>query len=62
VVCESSEHALHDLLDSLGFDVLTVPFRHVYEFGGSLHCATWDVRRVGEREDYFPLQAYVPVR
>jgi glycine amidinotransferase len=60
VVCESSEHALHDLLDSLGFDVLTVPFRHVYEFGGSLHCATWDVRRTGEREDYFPLQAYVP--
>jgi glycine amidinotransferase len=59
VVCESSEHALHDLLDSLGFEVLVVPFRHVYEFGGSLHCATWDVRRIGKHLDYFPKQSYV---
>jgi glycine amidinotransferase len=36
--------------------VLTVPFRHVYEFGGSLHCATWDLHRAGTREDYFPHQ------
>ena len=57
VVCESSEHALHELLDSLGFEVLTVPFLNVYEFGGSLHCATWDIRRSGNCEDYFPRQA-----
>lgn len=53
VVCEASEHALHELLDSLGFEVLVVPFRNVYEFGGSLHCATWDVRRRSKRESYF---------
>lgn len=56
VVCEASELALHELLDGLGFEVLVVPFRGVYEFGGSLHCATWDVRRAGGREDYFPVQ------
>ncbi|MEM9557173.1 MAG: glycine amidinotransferase [Acidobacteriota bacterium] len=54
VICEQREKPLHDLLDGLGFEVLTVPFRNVFEFGGSLHCATWDVRRDGEREDYFP--------
>ncbi|MBF4615474.1 glycine amidinotransferase [Curtobacterium sp. VKM Ac-1376] len=53
VICEESETALHDLLRSEGFEVLTIPFRNVYEFGGSLHCATWDVRRAGNREDYF---------
>lgn len=54
VICEAQEQPLQDLLDKLGFEVLTVPFRNVYEFGGSLHCATWDIRRDGAREDYFP--------
>lgn len=53
VVCEEQEAPLHDLLASLGFEVLTVPFRSAYEFGGSLHCATWDVRRDGGCHDYF---------
>jgi glycine amidinotransferase len=51
VVCEEQEHPLIDLLLSLDFDVLAVPFRNVYEFGGSLHCATWDLRRRGEPMD-----------
>ncbi|MFF3400314.1 glycine amidinotransferase [Streptomyces sp. NPDC002659] len=54
VVCEEREKPLQDLLSSLGFEVLTVPFRNVFEYGGSLHCATWDIRRDGTREDYFP--------
>lgn len=54
VVVEEREHPLHELLDRLGFEVLTVPFRNVFEFGGSLHCATWDVRRRGTCEDLFP--------
>lgn len=53
VVCEASEKNLHELLRGLGFEVLTVPFRNVYEFGGSLHCATWDIRRTGECQEYF---------
>jgi glycine amidinotransferase len=54
VVCEEQEKPMHDLLEERGFEVVKVPFRKVYEYGGSLHCATWDVRRSGEAEDYFP--------
>ncbi|MGE3255244.1 glycine amidinotransferase [Pseudonocardia sp.] len=53
VVCEERETRLHALLRGLGFEVVTVPFRHVYEFGGSLHCATWDVRRRGGCGEFF---------
>jgi glycine amidinotransferase len=58
IICEEEEKPLHDFLSGLGFEILTVPFRNVYEFGGSLHCATWDVRRTGTCEDYFPRQDY----
>ncbi|WP_245642562.1 glycine amidinotransferase [Nonomuraea candida] len=61
VICEEQEKPLQDLLSSLDFEVLTVPFRHVFEYGGSLHCATWDIRREGTREDYFPSLPYQPV-
>ncbi|MGW1544702.1 glycine amidinotransferase [Streptomyces sp. NPDC002309] len=54
VICEEQEKPLQDLMYELGFEVLTVPFRDVFEYGGSLHCATWDIRRDGTREDYFP--------
>ena len=54
VVCEEREKPLHDMLDQLGFEVLTVPFRNVFEYGGSLHCATCDVRRAGGCDDLFP--------
>jgi glycine amidinotransferase len=54
VVCEEQEKPMHDLLEERGFEVVKVPFRKVYEYGGSLHCATWDVRRSGTAEDYFP--------
>jgi glycine amidinotransferase len=53
VVCEAEERPLQELLARLGFDVLTVPFRNVFEFGGSLHCATWDIRRSGPPGNYF---------
>ncbi|UYB38608.1 glycine amidinotransferase [Streptomyces sp. Je 1-4] len=53
VVCEAQEKPLQDLLDKLGFEVFPVPFRDVFEYGGSLHCATWDVNREGTAEDYF---------
>ncbi len=54
VVCEAQEKLLQDLLDRHGFEVYPIPFRYVFEYGGSLHCATWDVRRTGDCEDYFP--------
>jgi glycine amidinotransferase len=46
------------LLSKLGFEVFTIPFRNVFEFGGSLHCATWDVRRAGQCEEYFSSSGY----
>ena len=61
VVCEEREKPLQDLLDKHGFEVYPIPFRHVFEYGGSLHCATWDVRRTGGCEDYFPNVAYEPL-
>ena len=41
-------------LDKLGMEVIPVPFRDAYAFGGGLHCATADVHREGSCEDYFP--------
>nr|ADF88261.1 amidinotransferase [Aphanizomenon sp. 10E9]ADF88264.1 amidinotransferase [Aphanizomenon sp. 22D11]ADF88278.1 amidinotransferase [Aphanizomenon sp. 10E6] len=61
VICEEQEHPLHELLDKHGFEVYLIPFRNVFEFGGSLHCATWDIHRTGTCEDYFPKLNYTPV-
>lgn len=41
------------LVVEFGFDVLTTPFRDCYEFGGSLHCATCDIRRDDTVKDFF---------
>lgn len=56
IVVEEQEVSTQGLLRSLGFQVIAVPFRNVYEFGGSLHCATWDISRTDTLEDYFPNQ------
>lgn len=56
VICEETEVYQNEQLSRLGFEVIPVPFRNVYAFGGSLHCATADVLREGVCEDYFPRQ------
>ena len=56
VIAEASEVHQLEQLDQLGFEVLPVPFRDAYPFGGGLHCATGDVFREGNCEDYFPVQ------
>jgi len=56
VCVEASEKAQMEQLDKLGFEVIPVPFWNVSAFGGGLHCATADVYREGECEDYFPKQ------
>eukprot|EP00929_Paragymnodinium_shiwhaense_P120127 TRINITY_DN92010_c0_g1_i1.p1 TRINITY_DN92010_c0_g1~~TRINITY_DN92010_c0_g1_i1.p1 ORF type:complete len:419 (+),score=32.38 TRINITY_DN92010_c0_g1_i1:75-1259(+) len=54
VVVEEGERALISFLEQEhGFDVCTLPYRNVFEFGGSLHCSTWDVRRRGGKANYF---------
>lgn len=56
VCVEASEVHQMEQLDRLGFNVIPVPFRNAYPFGGGLHCATVDIYREGECEDYFPKQ------
>lgn len=57
VCVEASEVHQQEQLDKLGFEIVPVPFRDAYPFGGGLHCATADVYREGGCEDYFPKQA-----
>jgi glycine amidinotransferase len=54
VVVEQAEQPLIDLLAELGCDVITCPFDAVFQFGGSFHCATVDIRRDSTLESYFP--------
>ncbi|MGD2040945.1 MAG: serine/threonine protein kinase [Anaerolineae bacterium] len=53
---ESGEVQLMEQMDRLGFEVIPVDFFEVSPFGGGLHCATTDVHREGDCEDYFPKQ------
>ena len=55
-IVEASEVHQMDQLDKLQFEVIPMPFRDAYPFGGGLHCATADVFREGKCEDYFPKQ------
>lgn len=52
VFVEENEQPTIKLLKKLGFKVITLPFRHVYSFGGSFHCVTCDVRRDSSLVDY----------
>lgn len=56
VCVEAGEGRFMDQLDLLGFDVVPVEFHEVSPFGGGLHCATVDIYREGQCEDYFPKQ------
>ncbi len=56
VIVEASEIHQMEQMDKLGMEVLPVEFRDAYPFGGGLHCATADVHRQGQCEDYFPKQ------
>ena len=54
VCVEASEVHQQEQLDRLGLEVVPVPFRDAYAFGGGLHCATADVWREGDCGDWFP--------
>ena len=56
VCVEASEVNQIEQMDKLGMEVIPVPFRDAYPFGGGLHCSTADVYREGTCEDYFPKQ------
>lgn len=52
-VVESAEEPLVELLGSLEIDVIKCDFDSVFPFGGSFHCCSLDVRRLGPLESYF---------
>lgn len=56
VCVEASEVYQLEQMDKLGKEVIPVPFRDVYPFGGGLHCSTADIYREGVCENYFPKQ------
>lgn len=53
VIVEEQEEPLIRALQKWGFDVIAIPFRNFYPFGGSIHCATTDIRRRGTLRSYF---------
>jgi len=58
VVIEENEIPLYNLLEEYGIEPITVPMRHMYEFGGAIHCSTWDIKRQDSCTDHFPEQEY----
>ena len=56
ICVEQGEVHILEQFDTLGFEVIPVPFWEVGPFGGGLHCATADVYREGVLQDYFPKQ------
>merc|ERR1719281_1671468 len=58
MVIEENEIPLYNLLLEHGFDPITVPMRHMYDYGGGIHCSTWDIKRQDSCVDYFPNQQY----
>jgi len=56
IVVEAGETGLHEQLEKYGITPVPVPFLNVAPFGGALHCATCDIFREGDMEDYFPKQ------
>jgi glycine amidinotransferase len=56
ICIEAAEVLFMDQMDELGFNVIPVDFHEVSPFGGGLHCATVEIFREGECEDYFPKQ------
>lgn len=53
IIVEEQEKPLIKKLKEWGFEPIPIPFRNFYPFGGSIHCATADIRRRGELQSYF---------
>lgn len=53
IIVEENETPLIELLKKHGFEPIPIPFRNFYPFGGSVHCATADIRRRGKLQSYF---------
>ncbi|VDH91782.1 Hypothetical predicted protein [Mytilus galloprovincialis] len=52
-IVDETEIPTINFLESLGIKGIRVPYIDFYRFGGSIHCQTSDVRRIGECHNYF---------
>ena len=53
VLVNNHNKQVFDFLKKNGIEPIICPIRHRYFWDGGLHCFTLDLRRSGEREDYF---------
>jgi glycine amidinotransferase len=53
VIVERLQESLIKKLKDWGFEPIPCSFANYAPFGGSVHCATLDVRRRGELQSYF---------
>jgi glycine amidinotransferase len=53
VIVEEKQIPMIKAFKDWGFKPIPCPFEHYYQFWGSFHCATLDVRRRGELKSYF---------
>ncbi len=53
VICEKGQPSMIKALKNWGFEPIPCSFIHYAHFGGSVHCATLDIRRRGQLKSYF---------
>jgi glycine amidinotransferase len=53
VICDIEQHQLRKILEQYGIETIGLPMRQARTMSGGFHCATLDVRRKGELQDYF---------
>jgi glycine amidinotransferase len=53
VIVEKTQVGMMKKLREYGFEPIPVGFANYLPFGGAFHCATLDIRRRGEIQDYF---------
>ena len=52
-IVEQEEKELIKMLENeYGFNVIAIPFRDCYRFGGGLHCQSLDLHRDGNKKSY----------
>jgi N-dimethylarginine dimethylaminohydrolase len=53
VICDIEQNELRRILDKHGIETIGLPCRQARTMSGGFHCATLDVKRTGELQDYF---------
>jgi hypothetical protein len=54
VIIPGENHKIFEKLEQLGITAHSVPFRTRTFWDGGMHCITLDIRRAGQKQNYFP--------